>query len=132
VIEAVRDLTLRHRTSTEVMLCSAYKRIDAEAANDPNAVKVVLDQAGFALYFSRSQIPYPREECREYLLHLGIYGYTKRMLDRFCLLKSAPLENIEKLEQLRALYHGYKIAMCEVHSNSKGIDTPQDLEKLSF
>ena len=60
---------------------------------------------------------------------MGIYGFTVRSLSRFCALTPAPLEEIEKLEQLRALYHGYEVAMVEVETESFGIDTPEDLEK---
>ncbi len=130
VIESVKDLTKKF--GEEAMLCSAYKEIPFMPKNDPNQVKVVLDSANFALYFSRSLIPYPANG-KEFLnIHLGIYGYTKKMLDRFCRLEQAPLEKIEKLEQLRALFHGYDIAMSKVESNSVGIDTPEDLERLSL
>ena len=131
VVQQVRDLTARHAREADVMLCSAYKRIGTDEAEDPNKVKVVCDAAGYALYFSRSLLPYPREACEEYKLHLGIYGYTRAKLEKFCSLAQAPLENIEKLEQLRALYHGFKIAMVEVKSQSIGIDTPEDLAAIS-
>ena len=131
VIEVVYNLTKVYKRDDMVMMNTAYKKVSLEEADDPNSVKVVLEKAGFALYFSRSLIPYPREKYDFLNIHLGIYGYTKKMLERFCALKSAPLEKIEKLEQLRALYHGYKIALKEVDSKSIGIDTPQDLEKIS-
>ena len=83
-----------------------------------------------ALYFSRAKIPYPRDHHFDaYKGHLGIYGFTMRSLRKFCALHPAPLESIEKLEQLRALYHGYEVAMTEVETESFGIDTPEDLEK---
>lgn len=132
VIESVKDLVQKHRDSDEIMLHSVYKEIDAQKADDPNRVKVVLDSTNFALYFSRSKIPYPREELKIYYQHIGIYGYTRKMLERFCSLKEAPLENIEKLEQLRVLYHGYKIAMAKVKSRSIGVDTLEDLKRLSL
>ncbi len=131
VVQKVRDLTTKHARESEVMLCSAYKTLKPDEAKDPNKVKVVCDAADFALYFSRSLIPYPREECKSYKLHLGIYGYTRAKLEKFCSLAQAPLENIEKLEQLRALYHGFKIAMVRVESQSIGIDTPEDLAAIS-
>ncbi len=127
VIKAVQHLGMRH---PEAMMSSAYK--NEEIRNDPNSVKVVLDSAGFALYFSRSLIPYPREEFRYMKVHLGIYAYTRKMLERFCSLAIAPLERIEGLEQLRALYYGFKIAMVEVESQSIGIDTPDDLKRLKM
>ncbi len=131
VVQKVRDLTSQHAHDAEVMLCSAYKDLSLEEAKDPNKVKVVCDAAEYALYFSRSLIPYPREACKRYKLHLGIYGYTRAKLEKFCSLGQAPLENIEKLEQLRALYHGFKIAMVQVESQSIGIDTPEDLAAIS-
>ena len=98
-------------------------------ADDPNIVKLVTTDDDLALYFSRAKIPYPRDHhFNEYKGHLGIYGFTKKSLETFCKLSSAPLEDIEKLEQLRALYHGYEISMVEVTSKSFGIDTPYDLE----
>ena len=132
VIQKVKDLTQKMSQNEEVMICSAYKKTSLPDTNDPHAVKVVLDAGEFALYFSRSQIPYPKSDLRQINIHLGIYGYTKKMLERFCALPTAPLEEIERLEQLRALYHGYKIAMRQVDSRSIGIDTPEDLERLSL
>ncbi len=131
VIKKVKDLTTAHATDLAVMLCSAYKNEPLSPQNDPNSVKVVTDSRDFALYFSRSQIPYPRGELDTIHIHLGIYGYTRKMLEKFCHLETAPLEHIEKLEQLRALYHGYKIAMTKVESQSIGIDTLQDLSKIT-
>ena len=87
-------------------------------------------QKDIALYFYRSKIPHPREHhFDEYKGHLGIYGFSFKSLEKFCQLSPAPLEDIEKLEQLRALYHGYDIAMKEVQTQSFGVDTPQDLER---
>ncbi len=113
----------------DCFMASCYKLIDKTFANDPNHVKVITDKDENAIYFSRSKIPYEREEHSSYFGHLGIYGFTKKSLKEFCNLSPAPLENIEKLEQLRALYHGKKIAMVRVESRSFGIDTKEDLEK---
>ncbi len=113
----------------EIMMASCYKRIDPAFADDPNHVKVIMDERGYAIYFSRSKIPYDREEHHDYYGHLGIYGFTKKSLEKFCTLGTSPLEDIEKLEQLRALYYGEKIAMVEVKSRSFGIDTKEDLQK---
>ncbi len=117
------------RSGEDLMMVSCYKRIAPASADDPNYVKVIMDHAGYAIYFSRSKIPYDREAHRDYYGHLGIYGFTRESLNRFCALGRSPLEDIEKLEQLRALYFGEKIAMVEVESRSFGIDTPEDLEK---
>jgi 3-deoxy-manno-octulosonate cytidylyltransferase (CMP-KDO synthetase) len=130
VVQAVYDMTLKNRDNEKVLMNSCYKRITNSEADDPNIVKVVTDTEGIALYFSRAKIPYPRDHHFDsYKGHLGIYGFTVKSLSRFCALSSAPLEEIEKLEQLRALYHGYEVAMTEVETESFGIDTPEDLEK---
>jgi len=113
----------------DLMMTSCYKIIGHTEANDPNHVKVITDVNGYAIYFSRSKIPYDRERFDGYFGHLGLYGFTKKSLQNFCALPASPLENIEKLEQLRAIYHGKKIAMVEVQSRSFGIDTKEDLQR---
>ncbi len=130
VVQAIYDLTKKNRENKNIMMNSCYKTISNPEADDPNIVKVVTDHEDIALYFSRAKIPYPRDHHFDnYKGHLGIYGFTVRSLKNFCALNPAPLEEIEKLEQLRALYHGYKVAMIEVNTESFGIDTPEDLEK---
>jgi len=90
-------------------------------------VKVVIDKHHNALYFSRSRIPYSNGIPSPALLHLGLYGYTKAFLQRYVTLDSTPLEQAEKLEQLRALEHGYKIKVGIVKAKALGgIDTPED------
>ena len=108
---------------------SCYNAINSEAAIDPNLVKVVMDADHNAIYFSRSQIPYNRSGSATYFGHIGIYGFTKKSLHEFCSLDDAPIEDIEKLEQLRAIYHGKKITMVKVASTGFGIDTPEDLAR---
>ncbi len=130
VVRAVYDLTVKNRENEKILMNSCCKQISNPEADDPNIVKVVTDTEGIALYFSRAKIPYPRDHHFDrYKGHLGIYGFTLRSLERFCALSPAPLEEIEKLEQLRALYHGYEVAMTEVQTESFGIDTPEDLER---
>ena len=130
VVQAVFDLTTKNRDNEKIMMNSCYKLINNPEADDPNIVKLVTTEDNLALYFSRAKIPYPRDHhFDEYKGHLGIYGFTKKSLKIFCNLSPAPLEDIEKLEQLRALYHGYEVAMVEVETQSFGIDTPDDLEK---
>lgn len=125
----VRSVIARAK-STEAMITSACKKIDLLHVKDPNLVKVILNAHGNAIYFSRSAIPYDREGGFEgYFGHLGIYAFRKKALETFCTLPFAPIEHIEKLEQLRAIYHGYQIAMVEVESQSFGIDTKEDLER---
>lgn len=131
VVQSVINRVKQIKTNQEnIMMVSCHKKINSELADDPNHVKVLLDNNYNAIYFSRSKIPYHRDhyENSSYFGHLGIYGFTKESLNAFCALKSAPLEQIEKLEQLRALYFGYTIAMVEVESKSFGIDTQEDLK----
>jgi 3-deoxy-manno-octulosonate cytidylyltransferase (CMP-KDO synthetase) len=104
---------------------------DVAEINNPNNVKVITDQQGFALYFSRSVIPYPREEQVgvRYMKHIGIYAFRKEALLDFYRLPMLSLEASEKLEQLRYLEYGKRIRMVETSHSSIGIDTPEDLEK---
>ncbi len=99
---------------------------------NPNKVKVVIDKEGRALYFSRAPIPYFRPPGKEplYLKHIGIYAYTKGFLDKFVKLSPGELEISEKLEQLRALEYGYKIAVTIVPKDVPEVDTPEDLEYI--
>ncbi|HAU39139.1 MAG TPA: 3-deoxy-manno-octulosonate cytidylyltransferase [Phycisphaerales bacterium] len=99
----------------------------AEAAN-PNKVKVVLDARGMALYFSRARIPHDRDGAGfdGYLLHLGAYAYRVAFLKQYAVLPQTPAEQAEKLEQLRALEHGRRIAVAVVEYDGAGIDTPED------
>ncbi len=130
VVKAVYELTKSNAADESILMNSCYKILKSSEADDPNLVKTVVSDKGRALYFSRAKIPYPRDHhFDEYKGHLGIYGFTMKGLQAFCDLASAPLEHIEKLEQLRALYHGYNIAMVEVETQSFGIDTPEDLER---
>lgn len=98
---------------------------------NPNNVKVITDKEGFALYFSRSVIPYPREVGVgvRYMKHIGIYAFRKQALMDFYRLPMGILEASEKLEQLRYLENGKRIKMVETTHGSIGIDTPEDLEK---
>ena len=130
VVGTLKKLVEKHRHESRTMICSLYKPVTPDAAKDPNLVKVVTDESGYALYFSRSPIPFDRDGGFDgYKGHLGLYGFTRRMLARFCTLPPSLLEETEKLEQLRALSHGYAIAMAEIRTQSFGIDTPEDLAK---
>ena len=130
LIEAIYDLSKNNQNNQNIIMNSCYKYISSPEADDPNIVKVVTDTNDIALYFSRAKVPYPRDHhFTQYKGHVGIYGFTMKSLKIFCQSKEAPLEHIEKLEQLRALHHGYSIAMMEVKTTSFGIDTPEDLEK---
>jgi 3-deoxy-manno-octulosonate cytidylyltransferase (CMP-KDO synthetase) len=120
---------------------------DVDELCDPNAVKVVVDDRGFALYFSRSPIPYhrsperPGDDLRSalatrpgglsgYRKHQGIYAYRREVLDALTGLAPSPLERDESLEQLRALQAGYRIRVLESDFRSLAVDTPHDLERL--
>lgn len=98
---------------------------------DPNAVKVVLDVRGYALYFSRAGIPYPRQAGGPPTLkHLGIYGYQREALLRFAELAPTPLERAESLEQLRALENGMPIRVLRARRGSLSVDTLADAERV--
>lgn len=99
-------------------------------ANDPNAVKVVVDKKGFALYFSRSLIPYPRKGGIpvEPLLHWGLYAYRRDFLESFVKWERGDLEACESLEQLRALENGARISVITTDERSVGVDVPEDIE----
>lgn len=109
-------------------MASAYKKISPEDANEPNLVKVILDNFGDALYFSRAKIPFERTPFNGFLGHIGIYAYSVKNLQEFCSFETSILENTEKLEQLRAISQGKKIAMCQMQTQSIGIDTQDDLK----
>ena len=102
---------------------------------NPNVVKVVTDCDGYALYFSRSPIPYyPAGEGKEHnslgSRHIGIYVYKKEFLMKFVTLAPSPLEKRERLEQLRALENGYRIKMLSTKYDATGVDTPADLAQV--
>lgn len=105
---------------------------DAASMENPNVVKVVLDRQGYALYFSRSRIPYPRNgQATLCYRHAGIYGYRAGFLAAYAGLQESPLERAESLEQLRVLWHGYRIAVAVSEQDvPPGVDTPQDLEAV--
>jgi 3-deoxy-manno-octulosonate cytidylyltransferase (CMP-KDO synthetase) len=131
--EVVENLIIRLKSLQDAqepfIMGSCYNAINAQAAQDPNLVKVIMDADHNAIYFSRSPIPFNRSGAAVYFGHIGIYGFSKKSLHDFCSLDDAPLEDIEKLEQLRAIYHGKKISMVKVASTGFGIDTLEDLER---
>ncbi len=123
-----------------VMSTAAHPLADAAEYRNPNVVKVVLDAAGRALYFSRAPIPWWRDAPAAAaapmptpapLRHLGLYAYRARFLLQFPSLPAAPLEDTEALEQLRVLWHGHRIAVhVAAHGPGPGVDTPQDLARV--
>ena len=103
----------------------------AEDIDNPNAVKVVTDADGRALYFSRATIPYDRDGLApRYFKHLGFYAYRKEALDRFCVLPESLLERSERLEQLRFLENGISIHVAETPHDTIGVDTEEDLRRV--
>lgn len=112
-------------------VCHAIR--DPARIGDPNVVKVITDERGRALYFSRSPIPYDRDAAggigrpEIYRQHVGLYAMRREFLLQFAALDPTPLEKLERLEQLRALEHGYSIAVVETDYESIGVDTPEEL-----
>ncbi len=108
----------------------AVKMKCPETLKNPNAVKVVLNQKNEALYFSRQPIQIDPDGT--YLKHIGIYGYRREALMKFCSLPQGKLENTEKLEQLRALENGMKIQVVEIKMDTIAVDIPEDLKKVEM
>ncbi len=110
-----------------------HRITDEDDIQNPNHVKVVTDRQGYALYFSRSVIPFPRDiksTEASYYKHLGFYGFRMEALVRFTGLPEGELESIEKLEQLRALENGLKIRVVETPFDSVEVDIPEDIKKV--
>jgi len=118
----------------EIPMGTLKKRIErAEDIHDPNVVKVVTDSKGNAIYFSRSPIPFAREAdaAPTYFKHIGLYVYRRDFLLGYPDLPVGPLEQAEKLEQLRALENGFKIRVAETDYESIGVDTPEDWQRVA-
>ena len=132
-------LLLQNRPTASMSTAAHEIHVLEEFAN-PNVVKVVMDQSQLALYFSRAPIPWWRDGNAQGLTqlptpaplrHIGIYGYRVGFLQSFPLLPAAPVENCEALEQLRALWHGHKIAVHVTNTApGPGVDTPEDLDRV--
>lgn len=120
-----------HSIKKGSFMASCFKYVTKDKAKDPNLVKLVTNINNDGIYFSRSLIPYPRNEVQTYKVHIGIYAYSVINLKEFCSLKTKELENAEKLEQLRAIQSGKRISMLEIKTSSLGIDTIQDLKVAS-
>lgn len=114
------------------MTTLAFKIVNEREVTDPKDVKVTFDTRGFALYFSRSPIPYGRDPgiCFDTYKHLGVYAYTRRFLDLFRTLPRGKLEEIEQLEQLRVLEYGYKIKVVVTAYDSPEVDIPEDIVRI--
>ena len=139
IIRQVADNLANQRVAPMATL--AVPMATSDEVFNPNAVKVVCDSAGYALYFSRAPIPYNREQFKSlndqqpeqvdgYMRHIGIYAYRADFIKRYVAWSESPLERIESLEQLRVLWHGEKIHVAEaIMPPAAGIDTPEDLEQ---
>jgi 3-deoxy-manno-octulosonate cytidylyltransferase (CMP-KDO synthetase) len=128
------DEALRPFADPAVVMTTLYRRIEHESdLTNPNVVKVVLDRAGFAMYFSRAPIPHardPRGGWPPLYKHIGLYAYRRSALLVLATLDPTPLERTEALEQLRALEHGIRIKVVETAYESIEVDTPDDLEQV--
>ncbi len=110
-------------------MATLVSKCDKEEIDNPNTVKVVLDNNNYALYFSRSKIPFNRNIYNEYLKHIGIYIYSKDILTKLYQFSKTKLERAEGLEQLRALENGIKIKVCLTDKILIGVDTKEDLKQ---
>ena len=135
-IDSVVQTLLNDENAVMGTLVKRITRV--EELTSPNTAKVVVDRNGYALYFSRSPIPYYRDSAdfsewiqnHTYYKHVGIYSYRKSFLLDYNQWDPTPLEMVEKLEQLRVLERGYKIKVAETSSEPVCVDTPQDLERV--
>src|SRR5262245_49146291 len=135
ILDVLPDLLVKDRDADMATL--AVPMTSLEQWRDPNCVKVVCDRSGRALYFSRSPIPFVRDgvpdflkQPSRFLQHLGIYAYRREFLLHLATLPPEPLEEMEKLEQLRVLSLGHQIAVGVVQFAGRGVDTPADYERL--
>jgi len=130
--DAIDAAVLAMMEDEDVPMGTLKKRIeDQTEVTNPNVVKVVTDLTGNAIYFSRCAIPYVRGSGAAHFKHIGLYVYRHDFLLRYSDLPLGPLEQAERLEQLRALENGYRIRVVETDYDSLGVDTPEDLERVS-
>ena len=131
--EVIDRLALCFEEDAELKMATMKVKMDEADYNNPAAVKVVTDMNGYALYFSRSLMPYPRNKPADYKVfkHVGIYAYRRDFLLKYAALTPTPLERAESLEQLRALENGYKIKVLESDFQGVGVDTPEDLARVN-
>ncbi|MBI4115761.1 MAG: 3-deoxy-manno-octulosonate cytidylyltransferase [Candidatus Omnitrophica bacterium] len=131
--ELLETLLKPFRTQKEIRVSTLKTKISPEAAKNPNVVKVVTDSRGWALYFSRSIIPYDREGAGQFPIykHLGFYAYRAEALEKFHKLPPSSLEQSEKLEQLRLLENGIPIFVAQTPFDTIGVDTEEDLQRVT-
>ncbi|WP_010197316.1 3-deoxy-manno-octulosonate cytidylyltransferase [Bacillus sp. m3-13] len=129
--ELIDKLVLAAKESPECVVTAKTPIKNEEDVKNPNVVKVVTNNSGFALYFSRSAVPFNRaKKDITYYKHLGIYGYPKSVITEFVTWPTSSLEAVEVLEQLRLLENGYSIKLVETAFDAVGVDTPEDIEKV--
>jgi 3-deoxy-manno-octulosonate cytidylyltransferase (CMP-KDO synthetase) len=126
------DALLKPMARTTVAVSTVMTPCSQRDIANPNAVKVVTDLSGRALYFSRSAIPFDRDKTSAfpYMKHLGLYAYRKEALNNFCQLPESALERSERLEQLRFLENGIDIYVAETPHDTVGVDTEEDLRRV--
>ena len=131
--EVIDRLAQAFEDDEDLNMATLKTLMGEEDYNNPNAVKVVTDQNGYALYFSRSLLPYPRNKTADFKVykHVGIYAYRRSFLLSYAAFEPTPLEQIEGLEQLRALENGQRIKVLESKFQGIGIDTPEDLAAIN-
>ena len=131
---AIEELVAPFFTDVSVQMTTLFRRIhDPAELSNSNITKVVIDRAGFALYFSRAPIPFVQDPPGGWpplYRHIGLYAYRRSALLVLATLEPTPLERAESLEQLRALEHGIRIKAVETQYESFGVDTPEDLEQV--
>ncbi len=139
LVRRMAELLTAHPDAAIATAC--HPIVDVDEAFNPNVVKVVLDRRGYAMYFSRATIPWARDAFaagRDVLpsglsiqRHYGLYAYRVSFLARYPTLEPAPVERFEALEQLRALWHGYRIVVdVTIGTPAPGVDTPEDLDRV--
>ena len=130
--DVIDDLAAAFDEDPELKMATVMTPIGEEEKNNPNNVKVVTDKKGYALYFSRSLLPYPRVETGiETFKHIGIYAYKRDFVMEYAKMEPTMLEKTESLEQLRVLENGYRIRVIRTESKFVGVDTAEDLEKVN-
>jgi 3-deoxy-manno-octulosonate cytidylyltransferase (CMP-KDO synthetase) len=125
-------VALLQSNPADVMATLRRRVVDLADLDNPSVVKLVADNSGYALYFTRSAIPFvrPGQAAPVFWRHLGLYAYRRAFLATLAALPATPLEQAEGLEQLRALEHGYRISTAETQADTIGVDTPEDLERV--
>ena len=130
--EVIDNLAAAFDEDKDLQMATVMTKMDEEEKNNPNNVKVVTDKRGYALYFSRSLVPYPRVATGVATYkHIGIYAYKRDFLLNYAKMEPTILEQTESLEQLRVLENGYKIKVIETDCKFVGVDTAEDLEKVN-